>query len=252
VGTIGREIIRFDHIDSTMDEIERLARVGTPEGVVVVAGYQEQGRGRSGRRWTALPDMALLCSILLRPHLSPEQLGPLPLVVGVAVAEAIEAVSGLTCALKWPNDILIDGGKAAGILIQTRLTGGHVGHVNLGIGINLAGGTKLPEGATSLATHGANIGRDELLNALLDRLNERYRAFVSMWSSSAVSSENWLDDWRRRAALLGETVGVVLDGTVVQGRFADVDPLGRMQLKTDAGEIVSLSYGEIERGPRRS
>lgn len=245
---LGGEILRLASVTSTMDVVDERARAGAPEGLVVVADEQTAGRGRAGRSWLAPPGSSLLCSVLLRPRVSPARLGTLPLLAGVAVAEAIESSAAVSCALKWPNDVLIAGRKVAGILVQSRLSPRGIDFVNVGIGVNLnVPAEALPEGATSVAlASGATIDREEMLGVMLDRLEEQYREFVASGGHPDLGS------WTRRAAMLGEPVTVQLADGSLTGMFEGIDDVGRMLLALQSGGVVALADGEVTRGPRSS
>src|SRR5215212_8533594 len=173
---LGHIILNQTVTTSTMDDAERLAVAGAEEGLIVVADEQTAGRGRAGRSWHAPPGTALLCSVLLRPPLPPDRLSTLPLIAGVAVAEAIEDCAPVTCRLKWPNDIWIEDRKVAGILMNAATTAGTVDRVVLGIGVNLtARQDELPPNATSLAvSSGIVVSPMDLLDALVPRMQSRY------------------------------------------------------------------------------
>jgi BirA family biotin operon repressor/biotin-[acetyl-CoA-carboxylase] ligase len=174
-GRFGREYIYVERCPST----QRLLLEDAPEGAVAVAEEQTEGRGRLGRRWFAAPGTSLLCSIVLRPAVATERLTELSLVAGAAVAEAIEAVTGLRPALKFPNDVLIGGRKFCGILAEAR-----EGRVVLGIGVNVnATAEQLPAEvelpATSLLVEtGEEVDRAELLVTILERLERHYDAWL--------------------------------------------------------------------------
>ena len=149
---------------------------GAREGAVAVAGEQTEGRGRLGRSWHAPAGTSLLFSIVLEPPVSAERLPELSLVAGAAVAEAIEAETGLATKVKHPNDVLVGGRKVAGILAEAA-----EGRVVLGVGVNLSQtADQLPDGteATSVALEGATVDRDTLLVTVLERLEARYDAWV--------------------------------------------------------------------------
>jgi BirA family biotin operon repressor/biotin-[acetyl-CoA-carboxylase] ligase len=174
-GRFGRE---YAYVEST-PSTQRLLGPDAPEGAVAVAGEQTAGRGRLGRRWLAPAGTSLLCSIQLRPEVSPERLPELTGVAARACAEAIAAVTGLEPKLKFPNDVLIEGRKVAGILAEAR-----EGRVVLGVGINV----NLPESdlptevdrpATSLLVEtGHEVDRAELLVELLEHLERRYDGWL--------------------------------------------------------------------------
>src|SRR5215218_8906374 len=122
-----------------MDEIDRLVGQGEPEGLVVVADRQTAGRGRAGRAWHSASGSGLLFSILLRPRKTPAEIADFPLIVGLAVAEAIDEIAGVRSSLKWPNDVLIDDKKVAGIVMTSRIMDETIDYLNIGIGINVTG-----------------------------------------------------------------------------------------------------------------
>jgi BirA family transcriptional regulator, biotin operon repressor / biotin---[acetyl-CoA-carboxylase] ligase len=174
-GRLGRPYLYFEQCESTQRELP----VDAPEGAVAVAEEQTAGRGRLGRRWHAPPRKAVLVSINLRPKVDVPRLPELSIVAGLAAADAIAEQTGIRPELEYPNDLLIDGRKVAGILAEAR-----DGRVVLGIGIN-ANLTveELPKGvdtpATSLLVETrAAVDRATVLATLLERLEERYDAWV--------------------------------------------------------------------------
>jgi BirA family transcriptional regulator, biotin operon repressor / biotin---[acetyl-CoA-carboxylase] ligase len=175
-GNLGREYRFVDRCAST----QRLIDDADPEGTVVVADEQTEGRGRLGRRWLAPAGTSLLCSVLLRPAVDPARLPELSLVAGRACAEAIAEVADLQTDVKFPNDVLVRGRKVAGILAEAS-----EGRVVLGIGVNVAQEPgQLPADARTPATSilvetGRSVDRAELLVALLERLERRYGEWLA-------------------------------------------------------------------------
>lgn len=165
---------------------QRLLRGDDPEGAVAVAEEQSEGRGRLGRNWEAPAQTGVLVSILLRPAVEPARLPELSLVAGAAVAEAIAETTGLDPAIKFPNDVLLDGRKVAGILAESS-----DGRVVLGIGVNANQTTEqLPAGAhtdpTSLRLElGRPVDRAPLLAAILLHLERAYDRWVTTGSSTS-------------------------------------------------------------------
>jgi len=175
----GRFGLDYRYVQST-PSTQLLLSPGAPEGAVVAAGEQTAGRGRLGRTWEAPAGTSLLCSVQLRPTVSPDRLPELTGVVAHACAEAIKAVTGIETKLKFPNDVLAGDRKVAGILAEAR-----EGRVVAGIGVNVnVAEADLPSGletpATSLLVEtGREVDRAELLVELLVRLERRYRAWLN-------------------------------------------------------------------------
>src|SRR4029079_9626473 len=115
----GHPVHLYQHIGSTQDEARRQARAGAPEGLLIVAEEQTDGRGRAGRRWVTAHGTALAFSLVLRPSTTAARGGELSMLAGLAVCEAVEQISGLPAVLKWPNDILVGGKKAGGIIAES-------------------------------------------------------------------------------------------------------------------------------------
>jgi BirA family biotin operon repressor/biotin-[acetyl-CoA-carboxylase] ligase len=174
----GRFGLDYRYVEST-PSTQLLLAPEAPEGAVVAAGEQTAGRGRLGRSWVAPAGTSLLCSVQLRPTVTPDRFPELTGVVARAGAEAIEAVAGVGTELKFPNDVLVGGRKVAGILAEAR-----EGRIVAGIGVNVnIAEADLPSGletsATSLLVEtGREIDRAELLVELLERLERRYGAWL--------------------------------------------------------------------------
>lgn len=213
-------LVRLGRVDSTQTVAFALAADGAADRTVVVAQAQTAGRGRRGRLWLDEPGASLLTSIILRPRLEPARLPTLSLAAGVAVVEALERVTGLKPRLKWPNDVLVDGRKLAGILLESRI--GPSPLVVLGIGVNLAQRVfpaDLAERATSVRlASGRRVDADTLLTALLESLDA--------WRTR-LETEGWApirERWRALTETLGRRVSV--DG--VEGVAVDVDEDGAL------------------------
>jgi BirA family biotin operon repressor/biotin-[acetyl-CoA-carboxylase] ligase len=241
-------VIRRGTVGSTMDEAMVLAEAGAKEGTIVVADHQTAGRGRAGRRWTERPGEGLLSSVILRPSIERDRLGTLPLVIGVAVAEALEEVALIECQLKWPNDVWVEGKKIAGILtttVQNPANRTTLAIVGIGINVN-APFDALADGATSVAvSRGQPVDREALLRVLVERLGAAYGRFKEM--SGVVD----LEDWCRRAELIGEHVQIVQDRKVLTGIYEGIDDRGALLLATANGGMCRIVSGDLVRGPSR-
>jgi BirA family biotin operon repressor/biotin-[acetyl-CoA-carboxylase] ligase len=250
---------------STNADAAEAARAGAAEGLVVVAERQTAGRGRLGRTWSSPPRAGLTTSLLLRPGrpdaargwspISPARYGWLPLLAGVALAEAVTRLTELDTELKWPNDLLVQGRKCAGILAEAVPTGGSAEPpaVVVGIGLNVTlrldelpgpdGTAGLP--ATSLALAGAAAtDRDPLLRALLRSV----AAWYLRWREAGGDAEasGLREAYTRRCASLGRHVRVLLpDGVELTGTATAVDGDGRLLLRTATGDEQAVAAGDI-------
>ena len=206
-----------------------------PEGAIATADHQTGGRGRLGRRWIEAPGTAVIVSVLLRPP--PERRAPeLSLVAAVAASLALDdAIGPAKARIKWPNDLLVDGRKVAGILAEMKGAA-----VVLGIGVNvnqtaaeLPQGTKL-EAASLRSLDGVDRDREAVLASLLGHLDRVY----AEWRAGGLATLH--PDLAARDFLLGRRVGA---GEAV-GVAAGIDELGRLRLETPAGEVL-VESGEI-------
>jgi BirA family biotin operon repressor/biotin-[acetyl-CoA-carboxylase] ligase len=230
-------LVRLGRVDSTQAVAFALAADGAADRTVVVAQAQTAGRGRRGRLWLDEPGASLLTSIILRPRLEPARLPTLSLTAGVAVVEALERVTGLKPRLKWPNDVLVDGCKLAGILLESRI--GPSPLVVLGIGVNLGQRVfppDLAERATSvrLAT-GRRVDADTLLTALLESLDA--------WRTR-LETDGWAPI-RERWCALTETLGRHVSIDDVQGIAVDVDEDGAL-IVAEGDVRRRVVAGEVE------
>jgi BirA family biotin operon repressor/biotin-[acetyl-CoA-carboxylase] ligase len=237
-----REVIRLATVDSTQAVAFTLAERGAADGTAVVATSQQAGRGRRGREWVGEPGRSLLCSIVTRPALAPARWPLLSLVTAVAVARALERLAGVEARLKWPNDVLLEGRKVAGILLESRLD---PPVVVIGIGINVGQSrfpSELADRAVSLAqVTGRQVDHDQLLGAVLDELADG-RAHLEREGSGPLRTA-----WMARSATLGTWVTV--DG--LRGRAVDLDEDGALVLD-DGGRRHRVMAGELvgEEGAR--
>ena len=237
---LGTPLYAMAEVGSTMDVARELAEQGAPGGACVIADRQTEGRGRSGRRWESPPG-GLYLSFILRPSRPPDEWPSLSLVVGVALAEAVGALCQLDVSIRWPNDLLVNGRKLAGILIEAH-TGSSGGEwVVVGIGLNLLDApTGLDQPATALREHLAHPPtRQELAAALFRSLERRYEA----WTVGGFSSIRPV--WLERSSLIGEGVSVSLPNEKLEGQASDIDERGRLILRLDTGVQRSVDVGDV-------
>jgi BirA family biotin operon repressor/biotin-[acetyl-CoA-carboxylase] ligase len=233
----------FEAIDSTNEEIRRQAEAGAAEGLVVTAKRQTAGRGRRGRAWDS-PDGNLFVSLLLRPQRSAMEAATLSFLVSLAVAEAVELAApqlATRIACKWPNDVLIDGSKLSGILLESRNgKAGLLEHLIVGIGINLVWHPPdTPYPATDLAAQGVA----ETPESFLPRLLERFGFWYDRWQGQGFAPVR--EAWLKRAQGIGKPVVVRLSNEEIQGRFVALDETGALILEFADGARRAITAGDV-------
>lgn len=230
-----------------------LARVAGPDAApdrtVLVAEHQDAGRGRRERVWEDRAGEGLTFSVLLRPReVAPERWGWAPLLAGLALVEAVGALTGgaVPAALKWPNDLLLgDGAKGAGVLAEVGAVTGDERALVVGIGLNVATPVAdLPAGATSLAAEGAELERGDVLVAVLRALADLDGRWRDAHGDAVAAGI--VDDYRAHCATLGREVTVTLPGDrVLAGRAVDVDRDGRLAVRAPDGDTTVVSAGDV-------
>jgi BirA family transcriptional regulator, biotin operon repressor / biotin---[acetyl-CoA-carboxylase] ligase len=231
----GRPARILERTGSTNDDARAWAAAGAVHGSVVIADAQDRGRGRHGRAWTTPPGASLAMSIVLRPRIAPHALAPIALVAGLAAREAI----GARCPramVKWPNDVVIEGRKIAGILVEGAIASTRVDHVVVGIGVNV---TAFPPDliATSIAHEGGDPDRSALALDILDALDRELEAWLLSPASIGKRLEPY-DALRDREVLLENGTRGVACGIADDGRLCVRS--GEAMLYANAGEVRAL------------
>ena len=237
---VGRDIVYYDTISSTMDAAKDAVAQGAAEGTVVIAEHQTAGRGRLGRQWLSRPEGSLLLSIILYPGL--ELFPRLTMAACLAVAHSIERVTGLRPSIKWPNDVLLGGKKVSGILSESDVTGDTVNYAIVGIALNVnldpASIPQISETATSLQRAlGHSVSRLDMLRTLLEEFE---RLYIELRRGQPIDKE-----WRRRLETLGKRVTVHCGGELHEGCAESVDEDGNLLLRQDDGTLVTITAGDV-------
>ncbi|HVM46602.1 MAG TPA: biotin--[acetyl-CoA-carboxylase] ligase [Candidatus Acidoferrum sp.] len=242
---IGRDVRVFQETTSTSDVIEKLARDGVKEGVVVFAESQTRGRGRLGRQWVSPAKAGLWFSVLLRPPLRPHDATQLVVASATALRRAIESHTSLKAEIKWPNDVLFRGRKLAGILTEMSAELDRVKHLVVGIGVNvnLDSGdfpSELRRQATSLkAELGRAVSRPELAIAVLRELAVDYLRVLS-GEFPAVA-----DEWEQHCTTLARDVVIHTGEREVRGRAEALGEDGALLLRTEHGRLERIIGGDV-------
>jgi BirA family biotin operon repressor/biotin-[acetyl-CoA-carboxylase] ligase len=226
---------------STNDVAREHGRRGARGGFVVAAARQTRGRGRLGRTWESPPGLGLYVSLLLRPALRAAEAGQLTILASVAAGDAVEAVTGLRPRIKWPNDLVVDGRKLAGLLIEAEPQGMALAHAVIGFGLNVRHQAAdfsrevRPLATSILLATGRLHRRADLLVALLhafeDRLSRPFAATREAWAASSLT--------------LGQQVTLTTTRGVKEGQALGLDESGALLLRTPSGEIETVTAGDM-------
>ena len=259
----GYRLRGYDSIGSTNAEALAAAAAGDPGGIWFAARQQTAGRGRRGRQWIN-PHGNLAATLLIIPESDPTSAATLGFVAGVSLNRALSAIlpdgmvkigidgadglGGGRIALKWPNDVLADGAKLAGILLEaSKLPSGRQA-VAIGIGVNVVAAPEgLPYPATSLAALGASRTAEDVFDALSDAWVDTF----GMWNDGRGIGDV-LTHWRASAAGIGAPVAVQQDGDVLRGIFETIDDDGRLIIRADDNRRIAITAGDVHFGATAS
>jgi BirA family biotin operon repressor/biotin-[acetyl-CoA-carboxylase] ligase len=240
-------LVALDRVDSSNDEAKRLAEAGAEDGTLVWVREQLKGRGRLGRPW-ASPPGNLYLSLVLRPDCTAAEAAQLGFVAALGIGDGVGSVAPpmIEVRYKWPNDVLFNGRKGAGILLESRMSpAGGLEWLVLGLGINVASfpeDTDFP--ATSLRFEGAPPDLDEV--DLLEAFARHFLAWVNRWLEDGFGPIR--ETWLHHAQGLGESIEVRLPGETLRGTFRDLDEGGALRLERPDGQVLSIAAGDIHFG----
>src|SRR6266851_3320983 len=240
----GKRIYHFFKVDSTNRVALELGHAGEPEGAVVLGEEQTAGRGRAGRGWHSERAAGIYVTLLLRPKLAPVQAPLLTMMAGLSAHAAIQAQTGLTVDLKWPNDLLIGGKKVGGILTEMHAEPGQIRFVIVGIGLNVNQEkfpAELAGSATSLrVASGHTQSRPELLVRLLREFESDYNRLVREGVAGVVARFEAVSSYAR-----GRRVRVTNGTESYLGTTAGLAPEGLLQITRDDGKVVTVIAGDV-------
>ena len=238
-----RDIAYFGELDSTNRKAKEMAAEGAPEGTLVVAEEQSRGRGRIGRSWYSPAREGIYMSLILRPKLPPNEAPKITLVTGVSVAEALLAVTPLQPAIKWPNDILVNGRKICGILTETSTEMDAIDFVVVGVGMNV-NTPEFPDELNEIGTSiyletGKAFDRVTLLQEFLHQFEQLYFTFLKSGFESIGKR------WGELSILMGKDVTVQMIDRSCSGRVLKLDRDGALIIRSENGELEKIYSGDI-------
>ena len=236
---IGQKVLYHHSLPSTMDAARREALQGAAAGTVIIAGEQTEGRGRLQRKWLSPPGNISL-SIILYPDIG--SLPYLMMIASLATAHSIEKVTGQNTQVKWPNDILIDGKKAGGILIENEVKGNKAAYSVIGIGINIdlqvADYPEIAYTATNLKTEpDKNDMRTAIIRSLLTEFER--------WYLKLPDGESIFKAWRDRLVTLGKPVKATSGKQTIEGIAESADESGALMIRGADGRLTKVVAGDV-------
>ena len=241
-----RDILYFGETDSTNTRAKALADQGAPEGTVIVAEKQTDGRGRKGRNWFSPSREGIYVSLILRPGISPDEAPKTTLLTAVAVAEALISLTRLKVNIKWPNDILISGKKIAGILTEIKAEMDAIDYIIVGLGLNVNTPDfpdDIREKATSILIEtGAPFSRVRVIKEYLKQYERYYKIFGS------IGFDPILARWKTLSNIIGQQITVESMGTEHTGQVQDIDKDGVLILKDNSGQYHRIFSGDVRLG----
>ncbi|MDO5344718.1 MAG: biotin--[acetyl-CoA-carboxylase] ligase [Lachnospiraceae bacterium] len=240
----GRPVKYFEEITSTNQYAKRIGEEGAPEGTLVVADEQTQGKGRSGRSWTMPRGTAIAMTLLIRPKLPPSRISMVTLVMGLAVARACRKLYGLPAGIKWPNDVVIHGKKLCGILTELSAEMTYVNYVVIGIGINVnvkQFPEEIQEKATSLFLElGRETGRAELIASCMEYFEGYYEKFIQTGDLSLL-----MDEYNELLLNRDQKVRVLEPGQEYTGTAQGINQVGELLVVKEDGTRTVVYAGEV-------
>ena len=242
----GKTIHYYDVLDSTQTIAHKLAQDGAPEGTVVISEEQTAGRGRMARPWESAHGTGIWMTVIVRPDVTPQQASSYTLVVAVAISKAIKALyKNVEPAIKWPNDLLIDGKKCTGILTEMRAEADCVQALLVGIGINANQivedfSPEIANIATSLRlAAGEEINRAALVATILQYLEQYTERYVKYGFASIK------DEWEQASCTIGQRIEVTTLREKFEGVASGITDEGVLQVRLDDGTVRTIYSGDV-------
>ena len=241
---MGKKVVYLKTVDSTNNLAKKLAEEGCPSGTLVVAEQQTAGKGRLGRAWDSAPETGIWHSLVLRPHVPPASASMITLVAALAVAEAMEQVTGLSPLIKWPNDIVLHGKKVCGILTEMSAEMEQIHYVVVGMGIN-ANTEAFPEELSALATSiylekGEKINRSRLIAAVMKAFEHYYEIYEARNDLSDLTKS-----YEQKLANMGNTVRILDPAGEYEALALGIDHTGALLVKKQDGQTERIFSGEV-------
>lgn len=244
-GSIGREILFYEKVDSTNSIAELLAARGKTEGTVVLAETQRKGRGRLGRSWLSPPFVNIYMSVILRPQIQLKDITLITIMASIACINVLRKGLALDASIKWPNDLIVSGKKIGGILTEVHIAEKRLGYAVTGIGLNVnIDSVEFPNEIKDIATSlkietGRTLSRTEILIDILNELDNWYKTLKDM------KRKELLNEWELLNCTLGREVVIKTGKESLMGLAESINDEGMLVLKLPSGERRIIYSGDL-------
>lgn len=235
-------LLIYDELDSTNDEAKRLAYNNTKEEFIIIAGSQTKGRGRYGKKWLSSTGNLYL-SLLIRPKIAAKLAHEYSFITIISLGEALKflfPLAKMNISYKWPNDLLLNDKKLAGILLESKFTGNNLDWLIIGMGVNIA---SIPQIDNVNITSLAQEKYYTTIEQVLDRFMLSFNSWQDIWLHQGF--ERIREAWLKQAKGLGSSISFSTIKGQVEGIFQDIDKNGSLQIKIASGEVITVSTGEV-------
>lgn len=240
----GKKVVYFPQTDSTNLQAKTAGEQGSPHGTLFVADRQTAGRGRRGRGWESPAGENVYMTLLLRPEFSPAKASMLTLVMALSAAEGIQQACGIQPAIKWPNDLVVNGKKICGILTEMNAEVDYIHYVVIGIGINVNQAEfpeEIQETAASLKNEaGIDMDRGEIVARILEKFEKNYEIFIETEDLSRLQ-----EDYNQRLINRDQDIKVLDPKEAYTAHARGINERGELVVETSDGEIRKIFSGEV-------
>ncbi|MEE9193050.1 MAG: biotin--[acetyl-CoA-carboxylase] ligase [Thermodesulfobacteriota bacterium] len=245
---LGMELIYNESVESTNKLLFKLAEKGLEDGTVLISDEQTGGKGRSGRSWYSPGGVNLYLSVLLHPEVSPQNSAVFTFIASLALVKTLDDLN-INSQIKWPNDLLINTKKVAGVLTEMKNEGNNLNFIIIGIGLNINLSIEsikenladISNSVTSLSIERKSfLDREEVAVNLIGYLDDYYLQFKSEGINSIVA------EWSNRWGKLNEKISVKVDNKIISGIVRKVDNYGFLYIEDDKGNLEKIIAGDIQ------
>jgi len=245
---VGEELIYYESVESTNRLLFELADKGLEDGTVLISDMQTGGKGRLGRNWFSPGGVNLYLSVLLRPEVSPENSAVFTFIASLALVKTLDELD-IRSQIKWPNDLLINNKKVAGVLTEMKNNGDKLNFIIIGIGLNINLSEKsINENLTDISNYvtslsiekNSSLDREKIASDLISYIDHYYLKFNAEGINSIVA------EWSNRWGMLNEKVSIKVDNNIISGIARKIDSNGFLYIEDNKGKLEKVIAGDIQ------